>query len=125
MTLELALAAALGGLLGAPARLAVDRAVSGRLGSGLPFGTLVVNVSGSLVLGVLTGLSLGHHLDGSLAALLGDGFCGAFTTFSTFSLETLSLFEQGRTAAAAAYLVASLGAGVLAAGAGLLAGWSA
>jgi len=123
VTVELVLAVALGGLVGAPARVAVDRFVSDRVGgSAIPWGTLAVNVSGSLVLGLLAGLSLGHRLGGDLGALLGDGFCGAFTTFSTFSFEILSLLEEGHSIAAAAYLVLSVGAGIVAAAAGMLLG---
>jgi fluoride exporter len=80
---------ALGGALGAPLRYLVDRAVQARHDSVFPWGTFAVNVAGSLVLGLVAGLS------GAAYSLLGTGFCGAFTTYSTFSYETLRLLEEG------------------------------
>jgi CrcB protein len=104
--LELYLMVAAGGFVGAPSRYLLDRAVNRRVESDLPWGTFLVNVSGSFVLGLLTGLSLGNHLSPVAKALLGTGFCGAYTTFSTFTFETVRLFEVGQ------YLEAALNAGV-------------
>nr|MDT0663136.1 CrcB family protein [Micromonospora sp. DSM 115978] len=86
-----------GGAAGALCRFLVDRAVSIRLPGNLPWGTLVVNIAGSLLLGLLAGGSLGAHpaLPDWLAALAGTGFCGALTTYSTFSYETLKLAVEG------------------------------
>ncbi len=92
------LAVALGGSFGAVARYLLSTWV-GRLGPSLafPFGTLVVNVLGSFCLGLLTGASLAasQALGENTKALLGIGFLGSFTTFSTFSVETLRAFEAG------------------------------
>lgn len=108
----------LGAALGAPARWALDRAVQRRHDSAFPWGTFVVNVSGSLALGMLLGV-VGAD-EAPLVALLGTGFLGAFTTYSTFAVETLRLFEQGAGRLAAANVAASLAAGMLAA----FVGWS-
>ena len=80
----------LGALVGAPLRYLTDRAVQTRHDSLFPWGTLAVNITGCLVLGALTGAALPTPL----LALLGTGFCGALTTYSTFSYETLRLIEQ-------------------------------
>lgn len=82
---------ALGAAVGAPLRYLVDRAVRVRSGSAFPWGTLLVNVAGSLLFGALFGASLA----GWIGVLLGTGFCGALTTYSTFGYETLRLAEDG------------------------------
>jgi CrcB protein len=122
VTVGLLVAVAVGGLLGAPARVLVDGAVTARRSSARPWGTIVVNVTGSLVLGVLAGLSISHHLPITVGAAVGDGFCGAYTTFSTFSFETVRLVEAGDLVGAAANIGVSLVAGLAAAGAGLAIG---
>lgn len=125
MTVGLFLAVAAGGLVGAPARFLIDRAVNGRTESELPWGTFVVNVSGSLLLGLLSGLSLAGHLPVTAKALLGTGFCGAYTTFSTFTFETVGQLEDGRVLEAAGNALVSLAVGLAAAAAGLAAGLAA
>lgn len=122
MTLTVALAVALGGLVGAPARNLVDTWVTDRVPSDLPWGTAVVNVSGSVVLGVVTGLLLHHHVGPVPRALLATGFCGAYTTFSTFTYESMELLEDGRIGEAALNMVGSLAVGLVAAAAGLAIG---
>ena len=108
-----------GGAIGAPARYLVDGAVQGRVGGTFPWGTFVVNVTGSLVLGVLTGLALYHGLGDVPRAAVGTGFCGAYTTFSTYSYETVRLLEAGELGPAAANAFGSIAVGLLAAGIGL------
>jgi CrcB protein len=110
---------ALAGAVGAPARYLVDRAVLERTGAGLPAGTLLINVVGSFLLGVLTGLALYHAFPSMPRTILGTGFCGAFTTFSTFAYEVVRLAEQGRRGAAVRTLLAGVVLPTLAAALGL------
>lgn len=100
----------LGGAVGAPLRYLVDRAVQSRHDSVFPWGTFSVNLAGCLVLGALAGA--GTALPGSLLALAGTGFCGALTTYSTFSYETLRLAEQKAYFYAAMNVVVSVVGGV-------------
>lgn len=87
---------ALGGAFGAVSRYLVSISMQSWLGRGFPYGTLLVNVLGSFIIGFLSVLLLDRLSHSSeLRALLMVGFLGAFTTFSSFSLETLSLYEQG------------------------------
>ena len=102
------IAVALAGALGAPARYIVERATRARLGQAFPWGTFVVNVSGSLALGALTGLVLFHAFDVQARTVIGTGFLGAYTTFSTFAYESVRLAEGRPTRAVAVrYLAAS------------------
>ncbi|KKO10577.1 fluoride efflux transporter CrcB [Pseudohongiella sp.] len=103
------LAIALGGAIGAMSRYGLMNLVAGALGNRLPWGTLLVNISGSLLIGVLYVLISEKLLLSSEArALLIVGFLGAFTTFSTFSLDTVLLIQQGWLAQAVAYMLASV-----------------
>lgn len=106
------------GSVGAPARYLLDTGVSDRVAAMFPYGTLVVNVSGSFALGVLTGLALDHGLGTTAQLVLGTGLLGAYTTFSTFTLETVSLLQSGETQAAVRNAAGSVlvGAGAAAAG---------
>jgi len=97
-----------GAVVGAPLRYLTDRAVQARHDSVFPWGTLTVNVTGCLILGALTGAALP---DPALA-LLGTGFCGALTTYSTFSYETLRLLEQKSYFYAVTNVVVSVVAGL-------------
>lgn len=110
---------ALGAGVGAPCRYLLDTGVTARVGSRLPWGTLAVNLLGCLALGLLAGLALNGEAGPSLTSLLGVGFCGAFTTASTFGWETLALAEDGWPARAVAYLVLSVVLGLAVAGGGL------
>jgi CrcB protein len=82
--------------VGAPVRYVVDGLISDRAPGKFPWGTLVVNISGSALLGLLTGLALYHAFPKAPRLILGTGFCGAYTTFSTFTFETVRLMEDGR-----------------------------
>jgi CrcB protein len=97
---------ALGAAVGAPARYLTDRAVQTLHESVMPWGTVSVNVVGSLILGGLTGA--GTAVSPGLLALLGTGFCGALTTYSTFSFETWRLIEEEAYVAAMANVVVSV-----------------
>lgn len=107
---------ALGAAVGAPLRYLTDRLVRSRHDSVFPWGTLVVNVAGSLLLGFLIGLPAGS----ALTALLGTGLCGALTTYSTFSYDTLRLAQDGARLLAAVNVAVSIAAGLAAALIGLL-----
>ncbi|MEV4457055.1 fluoride efflux transporter CrcB [Microbispora sp. NPDC004025] len=108
----------LGGVVGAPARYLADRLVQRLHDSVFPWGTLSVNLAGSLVLGVLLGARDGVGLPADVVTLLGTGFCGALTTFSTFGFETVRLLEEGSVLEACLNALGSLVLGVLAAAAG-------
>jgi CrcB protein len=109
-----ALLVVLGAVVGAPLRYLTDRAVQARHDSLFPWGTFAVNITGSLILGLLAGGTTAHAVPGTAVALLGTGLCGALTTYSTFGYETIRLLEQrARFYAglnAAASVVAGLGA---------------
>jgi CrcB protein len=115
----LVLGIALAGAVGAPARYLVDGVVLDRTECGLPAGTFVVNVSGSFLFGVLTGLALYHAFPSTPKTILGTGFCGAYTTFSTFTYEVVRLAEHGARRSALRVLLASLVGPALAAALGL------
>lgn len=97
----------LGGI-GAVARFGIDGAVAGRLGRDFPYGTLVVNLAGSLLLGVL----IGAAIDQDDLRLAGTGLIGAFTTFSTWAFESHRLGEDGERGLAALNFAVSLVLGV-------------
>lgn len=107
---------ALGAAVGAPTRYLTDRAIQSRHETVFPWGTLTVNVVASLILGIMTGA--GTHLDPELSVLIGTGFCGALSTYSTFSYETLRLAQDGPRFYAAANVAVSLVAGIGAAALG-------
>ncbi|MFI7361924.1 fluoride efflux transporter CrcB [Streptomyces sp. NPDC050149] len=109
----------IGAAVGAPLRYLTDRAVQARHDTVFPWGTFTVNVSGCLVLGLLTGAVAAGAASSHLQLLLGTGLCGALTTYSTFSYETLRLAEGGARFYAAANAVASVVAGLGAAFAGV------
>lgn len=117
------IAIAVGGAAGALFRFWVSSGVYHLLGRGFPFGTLAVNVLGSLVMGFLYVLFL-ERMSASpeLRAALLIGFLGAFTTFSTFSIETLNLLEQAELVKAGLNMLLSVGACILACWFGLIIG---
>lgn len=122
MSAALLVAVAAGGALGAPLRYLVDRAVTTHIDTEFPWGTLIINVAGALLFGVLAGLLVHHRLAPVPAALVGTGFCGAFTTFSTFTVETLRLVEDGELREAVANVALATVVGLAAAGLGLAIG---
>jgi CrcB protein len=101
-----------GAAVGAPLRYLVDTTVKARHDSVFPWGTFLVNVAGSLLLGLLAGAATGHAVPESVRLLVGVGFCGALTTYSTFGYETLRLVEDGAFAYAAGNVAVSLAVGV-------------
>ena len=113
-----ALLVVLGAALGAPARYLVDRAVRARTDGPFPWGTLAVNVAGSLVLGALLGAASRGGAPPALVAALGTGFCGALTTYSTFGAESVRLAEDGERWLAVANVAVSTAAGLAAAALG-------
>ena len=110
----------LGGALGAPVRYVVDLMVQSRHDSVLPWGTFVVNAAGSLVLGATAGGVAAAGGPDWVLTLAGTGFCGALTTFSTFSFETVRLAEERALRAAAVNVAGSVVVGAAA----CAAGWS-
>lgn len=104
-----------GGAVGAPLRYLADRLVRRRRAGLFPWGTLTVNAVGSLVLGVVAGLSTAGAVPAWVAILVGTGFCGALTTFSTFSYETLHLLEERAPLRAVLNVAGSLVIGLAAA----------
>ena len=120
MSAALVLGVAGAGAVGAAARFVVDGAVRSRWPRPFPLGTLVVNIGGSLLLGVLTGLVLFHGSPDVVRIVLGTGFCGGYTTFGTASFETVRLSQQGLRGAATLNAVATAAASLAAASAGLL-----
>jgi fluoride exporter len=105
--------------IGAPLRYVVDVSIGERVGGRFPWGTLVINASGSLLLGVLTGLALYHAFPKTPKVILGTGFCGAYTTFSTFAFETVGLAEEGNSGAALLNAFGTLAVGATCAAVGL------
>jgi fluoride exporter len=113
---------AAGGALGSVARYAVGRGAVALLGPAWPYGTLIVNVVGGLVMGLLTGW-LAHAMPGGqerLRVMLGVGVLGGFTTFSSFSLETALMLERRDYTSAGLYVTLSVALSIVALFAGLL-----
>jgi CrcB protein len=101
-----------GAAVGAPLRYLSDRAIQSRHDTVFPWGTLAVNVIGSLILGVVTGAVTAGGASPQVQLAVGTGFCGALTTYSTFSYETLRLLEDDARLFAVANVVASIVAGL-------------
>ncbi len=120
--MSLLLGVALAGGLGAVARLVVEGEVRRRVGDRLLGGTVLVNLSGSFLLGLVTGLAAAGLLAAPARLVVGAGFLGGYTTFSTAAVEAVRLVLDGRRAAALVHGAGQLLAGVLLAGAGLALG---
>lgn len=97
-----------GGAIGAGARHLVGRAMLAALGPGFPWATLSINVGGGLLMGLLAGLLLRFSLGESWRLFLGVGVLGGFTTFSSFSLDAVTLAQRGQMLAAGGYVAASV-----------------
>ncbi|RUS58619.1 fluoride efflux transporter CrcB [Pseudorhodobacter sp. E13] len=110
---------ALGGALGASARYLTNTAVMRWIGPGFPYGTLLVNVVGSFLMGVLV-VVLAQKGGTKLAPFLMTGLLGGFTTFSAFSLDAFTLLERGQTALAGAYVAGSVVLSIMALVVGIL-----
>jgi CrcB protein len=104
------LAISIGAVLGANARFIVGGWIAERWGTWFPLGTFVINVSGSLLIGVILALSSDRLTPEWFRPLLAIGFLGSYTTFSTFSFETLALVQSGSFGLAAVNVIASVGA---------------
>lgn len=115
---------ALAGGLGAAARLVLDGIIRSRIGVTFPVGTALINVTGSLLLGLVAGLALGQVISEEWRLILGTGLLGGYTTFSTASFETVRLLQERRYAAALAGSLGMLVTSVLAAALGLWLGSS-
>jgi CrcB protein len=111
----------IGGLLGANARVLVASWVTAWLGALIPYGTLIVNLSGCLLLGFLMGALEARPLPPVLRPALATGFIGAYTTFSTFAYETILLIREGSLLLATVYVLGSLFVGLAAVWLGLVA----
>ncbi len=116
MTLVLVM---LGAAIGAPSRWLLDQAISSRHARAFPLGTWTINMSGSLLMGFVLAAGLFGPAPAQVVALAGAGFCGGFTTFSTFGFETVRLAEIGSSLEAGLNVISSLVIGLIAA----LAGW--
>ncbi len=99
----------IGSALGGVSRYVIGFAVQQRFGSGFPVGTLLINVTGSFVIGFLLRAAFaGTQISPETRAFLATGFCGGYTTFSTFSYDTATLIEGGEYSRAALYIVLSV-----------------
>jgi CrcB protein len=114
----LAVAVALAAAVGAALRYLVDQVVQHQHDQTFPWGTFVINISGSLLLGLTTGLAIHHGLPAVAATVIGVGLLGGYTTWSTYLWESLALAEAGAVGQASLNVVGSLAVGVGAAAAG-------
>lgn len=112
----------LGGILGANARYLVAGWVAQRFGLAFPYGTFFINLSGSLILGLFTGFMLRHPTSQFPRLFFAVGFLGAYTTFSTFSLEALQLIQNGHLLVALGYIIGSAVLGIFGAWVGFVLG---
>lgn len=109
MSFPFIIAVAAGGALGSVARYLVAILSARAFGAGFPYGTLIINVSGSFLIGVFIALfATRWDLPQAVRIFLTVGFCGGYTTFSTFSLDVFYLAERGETLPAIAYVAASI-----------------
>lgn len=119
MTVFLAVVVAVAGGLGAVARFVLDQFVTSRVATAFPVGTVLINVTGSLLLGFLAGLVLAGAAPAGLQTIAGTGFLGGYTTFSTANVETVRLIQSGRTGTAITNALGTMVLAVVSAGLGL------
>lgn len=112
----------LGGFVGANARYLLGGWIAARFGAAFPYGTFLINSTGSFILGLIMGTLEGHVLSPAVRLALAIGFVGAYTTFSTWTYETIRLIENGSLLPATLNVVGSLLIGLLAAVGGLATG---
>jgi len=115
LTLEIVMAAGGGAVL----RYVIDQLVQHRTHGDFPYGTVVINISGSFLLGLVTGLAVHHGLGATATLVIGTGLAGGYTTLSTWAWETIALAESGDILEAGVNIVGSFAAGMAAASAGL------
>jgi CrcB protein len=114
-----------GGFAGANARYWMARWIAERYGTAFPYGTLLINITGSLIIGfAITYLNARSNLSPNYRLIFTTGFVGAYTTFSTYTYESLTLMQDGLWARAAVYLIGSVALGMAAVTIGMLAGRS-
>ncbi len=99
----------IGGAFGSLSRYQLGKIIARRSKSTFPWGTIVINISGAILLGVVSGMGAGSHL----SLLVADGFLGAFTTFSTFMYEGFNLIKGNKKKSALAYMLITLLGGIL------------
>jgi CrcB protein len=119
MTPLVFLALALAGGAGAMSRFALDGVIRARVAGSAPWGTITINLSGSLVLGLLTGVAAAGLLPDEWLAIAGTGFLGGYTTFSTASVETVRILQERRWGAGIVVALGTLVAAIALAGLGL------
>ncbi|MDQ2718066.1 MAG: fluoride efflux transporter CrcB [Chloroflexota bacterium] len=122
-TLALAGLIGLAGALGALARYSLGRFIAERTGAQFPLGTLLINVTGALVIGLLFALSGRHVLTSVMQSIFATGFRGGYTTFSTMSWEAVQLARGGSTSRSLLYLGGNVALGLCAVVLGLMLGW--
>lgn len=108
------------GGVGAVTRFVSDGLIRTVLGRKFPWATVIINVAGSFMLGILTGLVIYRHWGGNMKLIFGTGFCGGFTTFSTASFETARLIEERRFVASILQSLGNLSLALIAAAFGIL-----
>ncbi|MFE1646120.1 fluoride efflux transporter CrcB [Microbacterium sp. P01] len=118
MSITVLLTIAVAGGCGAAARFALDSAITASSKSRIPVGTLVINISGSFLLALATGLLVGKLISADVLAIAGTGFLGGYTTFSTASTQTVDLIRDRHFTDAAVYAAGMLLGSVVAAAAG-------
>lgn len=110
----------IGGFLGANARYIASREILQRVGAGFPYGTLVVNVTGAFLIGIIVTILANRGIsDPTVRQLVVVGFLGGYTTFSTYTMEAVSMIQDGRWGSALAYIAGSNVIGLLACAAGI------